>query len=61
MYYGGLGNFIAENNSAFRSSEFIYKSMTILLLTLKGWVLFCYLFSAEAKLKKCDFPKSKVK
>lgn len=40
MYYGGPRNLIAKNNLAYRSSEFIYKSMTILLLILKGWDLF---------------------
>ena len=47
MYYGGLGNFIAKNNSAFRSSEFIYKSMTIVLLTLKDGFYFVIFFQLK--------------
>lgn len=50
MYDGGLRNLIAKNKLIFRSSEFIYKSMTILLFTLKRWDLF-YLVLTEAESK----------
>ena len=62
MYYGGLGNLITKNNLAFRSSEFTYKSMTILLLTLKGWDLFYVIFfRLKPKEKNLTFQKVKEK
>lgn len=50
MYNSGLENLIAKNNLIFGSSEFMCKSMTIILFTLKRRDLF-YLFLAEAESK----------
>lgn len=61
MYYGELGNVTAKNNLTFRSSEFTYKSMTILLFTLKRWDLFYVILFGLKLNQKLDFPKSKGK